>query len=433
MYIRLNWPNSLNQRFKRLYQSAWLVWGLGAGFFFCEYLARIAPAVMTAQLMSAFSVSCYTLGVLSSYFYVSYLGMQLPVGMLVDRFGPHRLLTLMAGLCGVSTLLFAHAHYLWMAELSRFILGFASAFVFVGALKLAAVWFSPERFGLLAGLTQAIGMVGASVADAPLAKMVQAFGWRQALIYVALIFTVLAVFIGTFVRDVPHAFRGKRSEIYQKTSVLIGLWEVLKNPQSWINAFYVSMVYGSTALFAELWGVTAITYMHHVSVPQAAGAVGFIFIGWGIGGPLFGWLSDYFRRRKFFMYLSPVAGFITMALVLYRPHLSLAALSIILLIYGITNAGVSISYALSAEINRRHLSGTSMAFCNLASVIVGACFQPFVGKCLDILSNQRVFHGKHLYIAHDFQTALSVMLVFFVLAFISAFFIRETYCKSVSE
>src|ERR1700722_11221771 len=104
--------------------SPWLIWGLGAAFFFAEYFARVAPSVMVPDLMRDFGVNAQALGTLSAFFYYAYVSMQIPVGILVDRYGPHRLLTVMCILCGLGCLLFASAKDVMAADIGRFLMGF---------------------------------------------------------------------------------------------------------------------------------------------------------------------------------------------------------------------------------------------------------------------------------------------------------------------
>ena len=134
---------------------------------------------MVPQLMQAFNVNALSLGALSAFFYYAYVAMQLPVGTLMDRFGPRLLLSLMAAICGLSCVLFATTHDLFLANLSRFLMGFSAAFAFVGALKIARTWFSAKRFGFLAGLTQALGMVGAAVGEGPVSYLVESMAGEK--------------------------------------------------------------------------------------------------------------------------------------------------------------------------------------------------------------------------------------------------------------
>ena len=307
----------------------WLVLVLAAGFFFAEYFARVAPSVMVPDLMSAFKVNALSLGALSAFFYYAYVAMQLPVGTLMDRFGPRVLLSVMAGICGLACLIFSQTHSIFMADLSRFLMGFSAAFAFVGALKIARTWFSPKRFGFLAGLTQALGMVGAAVGEGPVSVLVKHLGWRSTMGIIGIVLVVLALFIFILVRD------NKDNNIIDKNinsktnkdnnlSILESLFLVLKNKQTWINGLIVGCLYAPTAAFAELWGASYLHKVYGFTPEIAASGVGIIFIGWAISSPIVGWFSDKIGRRKPVIIASLILSAIFMFLILYLPHLSMA-------------------------------------------------------------------------------------------------------------
>ncbi len=404
----------------------WLIWGLGAAYFFFEYFARVSPAVMVDHLMLAFHVDALSLGALSAFFYYAYVGMQIPVGVLVDRFGARVLLTITPILCGASCLLFASTEQLWVAELSRFIMGFSAAFAFVGALKLASMCFSGKRFGLIAGLTQALGMLGAAMGEGPLSVMVSHLGWRHSLMCIGALLIALGVLIGLVARKRPVAVT---QSLPAHASIRTSLKSVLRNKQSWYNGLFVGFLYAPTAAFAELWGVSYLSATYHLSVEVSASAVSMIFLGWGFGGPLAGWLSDLIGRRKPLFYGSACLSFLWMTLVLYLPgNTSYITLFLLLFAYGISNAGVAVSYALSSEINQRAVAGTSMAFANMASVLIGALLQPFIGWMLGVGT---IKAGIHVYSTQDYHVAMIVLPVCLLLALFFARFVKETYCQSV--
>lgn len=408
----------------------WLIWALGAGFFLAEYFARVSPSVMLPDLMRTFNANALALGTLSACFYLAYIPMQLPVGMLVDRFGPHRLLTTMALLCGLACLLFGTARNLHLAQLSRFLMGFSASFAFVGTLKLALMWFPANRFGLLAGLTQALGMLGAVIGEAPTAILVNHAGWRVTMFIMSGIILLLGIFIGLIVRDKPVV---SKIIMEKPIGLLTGLFMVMKNSQTWLNGFYVGLLYAPSAAFAELWGVNFLTQSYHLSRPLAGAAIGTIFIGWTIGGPITGWLSDRIGRRKPMLLLSSLFGIIFMSAVIFIPHLSITAIFILLFCYGLTNTGVAISYAVASEINAPNISGTSIAFANMASVLIGACFQPIIGWLLDLLWHGTVYHGVHTFTAGEYRWALLALPLCSLLSFIFALTVKETFCRNVNS
>lgn len=409
----------------------WIVWGLAAGFFFIEYFARVAPGVMVDQLMHDFNVYAFALGSLSAFFYYAYLSMQVPVGMLVDRFSPRWLLTAMILVCAISCGLFGTATNVQTAAFARLLLGFGSSFAFVTALKLASIWFPARRFGLLAGLTQALGMLGAAIGQAPMAYSVSVFGWRSTMWIIAVLFIILAFFVGFLVRDrnEDHQNVNNVTQLTNAREVGLGLIDVLKNRQTWWNALYVGLLYAPTEAVAELWGVKFFRQTYSLSNEKAALAIGLIFIGWAVGGPLAGWFSDYIKRRKLVLILSAFASLLFITIVLYVPGLPIPLLFGCLFLYGVANTGVGVSYAVAGEINSRSLAGTSMAFANMASVLIGAAFQPLIGWLLDKNWDGAMADGIPVYSAHNFRVAMIILPICLIIATIVAFRVKETHCQ----
>lgn len=170
-----------NNEYKGLDIYPAIIWIMGAGFFFYKYLVQISPSVMTQELMSTFQANGAGLGHLSAFYFYAYLIMQIPVGMMLDKYSPRLLTSAAILLCALSTYLFSQTHELWFAFFSRALIGFGAAFVAVSGFKLAIMWFSPKRFALLTGLYMTAAMLGAVGGQMPLSILVQQVGWRGAL------------------------------------------------------------------------------------------------------------------------------------------------------------------------------------------------------------------------------------------------------------
>lgn len=410
-----------------------IIWGLAASFFLAEYFARVAPSIMVPDLMRVFNVTAFSLGALSAFFYYPYVAMQIPVGALVDRFGAHRLLTLMAALCGIACFIFASSHYLEAAKMARFLMGFSAAFAFVGALKLAHVWFPAERFGLLAGTTQALGMLGAAIGEGPVAVLVAKVGWQKTMFFIGFILLMIAALIGIVVRDKPNHAKLDRKIKKQgaaQYSLLESFFQVMKNPQTWVNGIIVGFLYAPTAAFAELWGTTYLSNVYHLKNEIAASAISMIFIGWAVGGPLGGWISDTIRKRKPVILASALLGMLFLGLVLYVPNLPVWTVFVLLFCYGISNTGVGTCYAAASEINARALAGTSMGFSNMASVIIGACFQPIIGRILDKLWDGKMMNGIPVYAVNDYRIAMIALPLCFIISLLAWPFLKESFGKN---
>jgi len=422
-------PSAFIVEIQRKSYYPWIVWGLCAGFFFAEYLVRLEPSITKQQLMQAFHLNATTFGTLSAFFTLSYVLMQIPVGTLIDKYGSHKLMVINSLACAIGCFVFAFAHDLYSAEMGRLLSGIGSAFAFVGTLRLARNWFPPSKIGLIAGMTQAAGMLGASVGEGPFAMIVHAIGWRETMWLIGGIILLISIMIALIVRDKPSQQAAAEDQT-ERPGLLHCLHSVLRNPQTWYNGLFVGLLYAPTAAFAELWGVPFITETYHVTTTVAATGISAIFLGWAIGGPVTGWISDQQEKRKPTMIASTILSMVILSAILYIPHLPLYALFVLLFLYGIANTGVATSYAMASEINAIEVSGTSIAFANMASVIIGSCFQPLIGIILDRSWDGSLSHGVPVYSLLAYQQALKLLPACLLLAFFTTFLIKETHCKA---
>ena len=411
--------------------GAWTIWSIAAAFFFLEYIVRISPGVMAEQLQRDFNITAGSLGMLSAFFYYPSVAMQIPVGMLVDKFGTRWILGLMAILCSVSVFLFSSTHFLNLAEMCRFFMGITGAFAFVGALKLASTWFSPRRFGLLAGTTQALGMLGGAVGAGPLSVLVSHVGWRSSLVILACLIALLAVGFLFIIREQPESEQSSASSVKKTGSFFSGLWIVLKNPMTWLNGVIVGLLYAPTAAFGELWGPLYIHQVYGISSEQAASLISCIFIGWAVGGPIFGWVSDKIRRRKPVIIGSTILSLLFVSILLYMPFLPISLLFIIAFLYGLSNIGVATCYAAACELNPSHLAGTSVGFTNMFSIMIGGAFlQPVLGWLLDLGWRGEYLNNIRIYSSHNLQTVMLVLPACLILCLILSLFLKESYGAS---
>ena len=239
---------------RSFYLTAWIICGLGAIYYCYEYLLRIAPSVMTQELMRVYHLTATELGVFSAYYYHAYVPMQIVVGLLMDRYGPRRLLTLACLFCALGTFLFAGGYSLTIAEVGRFLVGFGSAFAFVGALKLATIWLPPNRFALISGMIMCLGMVGAMVGDILLRTFIDQFGWQLTIYGSAALGVLLTAVLWILIRD-ARAIEEHHVHTLHFRELFVGLWCALKNPQIWLVGLVGLLLYLSLSAFAELWGI----------------------------------------------------------------------------------------------------------------------------------------------------------------------------------
>lgn len=411
----------------------WLIVGLGALYYCYEYFLRITPSVITPELMRDYNLTGAQVGNLAAFYYHAYVPMQIVVGLLMDRYGPRRLLTLACILCAMGTYLFAGTHNLMVAQAGRFLVGFGSAFAFVGALKLATIWLPPNRFALVSGIVMCLGMIGGLFGDIWLERMVTAMGWQETIFLSAIAGVFLSAVIWSIVRDKNPYMIQPYVHMIDSRELFLGLKDALKNPQIWINGIIGLLLYLSLSVFAELWGISYLEQGQSLTSEQAANANSMVFFGWAVGAPFWGWFSDYIRRRVLPIMVGSFISLIFVTIILYVPHLSFNTLRVFLFLFGFASSVQILIFAVCYEVSHIKIAGTAIALTNMIIMVSGNIFQPLVGKILDSEWTGAMSAGARIYPPYAYKVALSVLPISIVVAMVLIFFIRETYVASHSN
>ncbi len=413
----------------------WVIVGLGAIFYCYEYLLRISPSVMTEELMSFYHLTGTEFGNLSgSFYYYSYVVMQILVGLLMDRFGPRRLLTVACLLCALGAYLFACSNSLFIAMIGRFLIGFGSAFAFVGAAKLATIWLPPERFALVSGIIFCLGMSGAMFGDIVMDMTVTAVGWQWTIFGAAAVGVFLTAIIWMIVRDVnPYHKDHYSHHTPTLRNVLSGLKQALKNPQIWLCGIVGCFFYLFLSAFGELWGPAYLEQARGISNLNSASANSMIFLGCAIGAPTWGWFSDLIQRRRLPIMLGAMTSLVVISILLYVSVISLSMIYGLLFLFGFLASSQILVFAIGRELTSIKISGTTIGLLNMLIMMGGIIFPQLIGKLLDIFWNGQMVHGARVYSEHAYRVALSVIPVCILLGIGMTFFMRETFCKLYLE
>lgn len=413
---------------------AFTVWGLGAALYLVGFFHRVAPAVLTRELATEFELTAAGLGNLSAFYFYTYVAIQVPTGVLVDRYGPRRILALGAVGAAAGALLFAGAHTLALVGAGRLLIGASVGVAFVAMMKLSTHWFHPSRFALVAGLALGTGMVGAVSAGAPLRWLADIFGWRGVILAMGAATAALAVAIWLVVRDDPQE-RGYASYLpaahhdAPAHSMTGGLARVLRSRNVLLICFMNGGVSGPVLTFGGLWGVPFLATHYGLSTAAAAGLCSLLLLSWGVGGPLLGVLSDRLKERKRLYGLGAAIATLGWFVVLLAPGLPLAVLAALLVLIGLVSGIIMIGYAYAKESAPAVLAGTTGGVINTGNMIGAMLMQPAVGWVLDRAWDGSLEAGLRVYSFPAYRLGFALMPAWLVAVVIVTAFTRETHCR----
>ena len=429
-------PQKPDGEFERGRPWAWIAWILATALFFHGFFQRVAPSIMIDDLMREFAVSGVILGNLSAFYFYAYAGIQIPIGVLLDHWGPRRLLSAAAVGGAAGSFLFATADSLPQAYFGRLLIGAGAGVCFISCLKITALWLPLRNFAFLTGLTMFVGMMGGISGQGPLAAVVEFVGWRNAVISAALFSLVCGVGIWLAAGAGDHSFRMSVRERARSSSalgLLGGLRLVLARPQTWLLAINLA-AHGAPMLgFAGLWGVAYIMTKFGLDRTVAAFATSMVLVGWAFGGVAGGWISDRIGRRKPTMVVAAIVLTMAWLVILFAPNLNATVVISLLLVNGLASGTMIVGFAAANESAPVAAGGTVSGVVNCGIMSSGAIAQVLIGWLLDLRWDGRMENGVRLYSIEAFENAFIVFLACGLISLITVVFIRETYARRTVE
>lgn len=410
---------------------AWLVLALSAGFLFYKYILQVSPSVMAIELMHAYSLSATKLGFLVSFYFYTYLIMQIPAGILLDRYGPHKIATLAILICSSGILIFSQTTSLSLACFARLLIGFGGAFATTSYMKISSRWFPPTYFPLLSGLFGTACMAGAGTAQAPLAWLISISNWQLALVYCAVFGFILAGLFFIFVQDKPQHYA--LVEINQPRFSWINFLQMFTNRSNWPLIFFGGFAFTPIAVFGGLWGTPFLSAAYHLSRTAAASSVSLVFVGFALGGILTGFIGKNLSRQLPVLVIGTSSALVCFSLILYLPELPLTILNLLIFVLGLSASSFLLSYSIAKHINNAALVATVIGVINMGDPICAAIAEPLIGKILDLNWDGKVIDHVRIFATPAYHYGLSVLTAYFILALFCCLFIHEKPQTRVSQ
>lgn len=415
-----------------LFQSIypWLIVCCGMLFYCYNYFLRVSPGVMQDQLSAAFHINATAFGTLAGLYYWSYTPMQLPAGMIYDKFGVRFVLSV-AVLTALSGLwVFISTEHYVTAAIGRLMIGAGCAFAYIGTLKLASLWLPANRFAFVAGLATAAGMTSGAMAQKYLTRVTAYINYHDALYSVIIVGIALCILVIATVRNHPKtAAADELMHTPPDTKELFKeIRQIFSSKQMWLIGIIGCLVYLPSSVFLDTWGVPYLKGVYGLTKAEAVDTIGYTFYGWIIAGPFLGALSDKLKLRKLPLALTGFFAAVFLCVIFYGPILEIKTLNTIFFLVGFCCGAHSICFALGKENNPIHLSGTAVAVTNMLIMAGGMICQPLAGTLLDLHASGALgADGLRIYSGADYNFALSIIPIGVAIGIALCFFLKETH------
>jgi MFS family permease len=389
-------------------RRAWLVWSVGVAAYCIAVFHRASLGVAGVQAQERFSTTAAVLSLFVVLQLAVYAGLQVPVGVLLDRLGSRRLIAAGAAIMGTGQIVLAESHSVSLAVLGRVLVGAGDAMTFTSVLRLVAAWFPPSRVPVITQLTGLLGQAGQVAAAYPLVALLHSAGWTSSFLAAGIAGLVVSGVVAVTLRDAPPdappvrarvtgaAMRSHVGQAWREPGTRLGLWT------HFVTQF-------SATVFALLWGYPFLVQGEGRS-PHEAGLLLTVLVVVAIGiGPILGRLVGRWPYRRSIPTLSIVGATVaTWTLVLAWPGRAPLALLVVLVVVLATNGpGSMIGFDYARTENPPARIGSATGIVNVGGFVASLSTILIIGLVLDLRSP-----GSNAdYTMGDFRAAFAVQYV----------------------
>lgn len=392
-------------------RRSWLIFTIGSFAYLTAVLQRTSLGIAGVAAATRFEGSAAVLSSLAVVQLIVYAGMQIPVGVLIDRFGPRVLMISGTGLMVAGQLVLAFAPSITVAVLGRILVGAGDAALFISVIRLVSSWFTGRIVPQLSQWVGNIGQLGQVLSAVPLAWVLGQWGWSAAFVSAASVAALALVLIVVFIRDRPAG-----TETHGATltlgEVLAQLRHAFRRPGTQLGFWSHYVTQSPGTVFALLWGFPFLVYGLGYE-PAAAAASLTILVGAGIlFGPLLGILTARYPLRRSNIVLGIVTGMaVAWTLFLLWPGPQPFWLVVVLLVaIGIGGPGSLIGFDFARTFNPARSLGSANGVVNVGGFTASFVTMFLIGLLLDLQNGWRIAagEGSDLYALDAFRVAFAV-------------------------
>ncbi len=366
---------------------AWTVWVIASVFYAYQYILRVMPNIMLDDIMQQFHISAAAFGQFSGVYYIGYSLMHLPIGIMLDRYGPRKVMSgcILLTVLGLLPLIFAE-HWIYPIA-GRALIGIGSSAAILGIFKIVRMIFSETRFPRMLSFSVTIGLIGAIYGGGPVSYMRDVLGY-QSVIY-CFMAGGIALALATY-WIVPEI------ESTEQTPMLADIKEVLSNGRVIWSCLFAGLMVGPLEGFADVWGSAFLKQVYGFESTLAASLPSMIFIGMCFGAPVLSLVAE-----KVGSYLATIigAGIIMTGsfLCMIAWHFASGALSFSFVLVGVCCAYQILAIYKASTYVREQVAGLTTALANMIIMLFGYAFHTIMGNTINAMggptTSQALIYG----------------------------------------
>ncbi|MFN7038251.1 MAG: MFS transporter [Alphaproteobacteria bacterium] len=390
--------------FKLSVNRKYFIFSMPLIFFTLQFLLRVAPGVLTEDVMNHFSMNASKFGIFASCYYIGYAAMQIPIGILLDNFHPRKVIAGGILLCALASIGLVITDNWILGSFYRFLIGSCSVVGFIGCAKVIKEIFPLNLYNKMISVTFSVGFIGATLCFLISYKSKElnfaSGSWRYVFIYTALILIIISLISWKSLKIIPEE---------TKTDILEKLKIVIKDKYIIIIGIAGGLMVGAFDGLADVWGNSFLKKAYRLSDFQAVCATSSIYLGIGIGAPLIAYFADKIRNYLLVTWITGLITTLLLLIIIWSQNLSPISVIFVCLTIGILSSNQVLIFSMTSMRVSSETIAVTAALTNSLVMIFGLFFHSLIGFIMDYFWSGATLNGQKIYDINQYQLALSII------------------------
>ncbi|MES2504799.1 MAG: MFS transporter [Myxococcota bacterium] len=357
--------------------AAWIMWFFGSVFYAYQYILRVMPNIMMEDIMTKYQINATVFGQFSGFYYIGYALVHIPVGILLDRYGPKKTMPVFMVLTVIGMAPLAFSDFWLYPIIGRALVGIGSSSAILGVFKIIRMSFAEEKFAWMLSLSVTIGLSGTIYGGAPVQYLHEHFGFEKVIMF--------GMIMGIALSILTYFVLPKYEASDSEQSIVREVWTVFGNTKVIGICILAGLMVGPLEGFADVWGTTFLKNVYGIDATVAAGLPSMMYIGMMFGGPFLSFIAE--KTQSYLGVVFACALMMAIAFVaLLTTSMSTAVLSVLFFVVGMLCAYQILAIAYAATCVPKQVAGLTSAVANMIIMLFGYFFHTVIGKVIDAFS-----------------------------------------------
>ena len=399
-----------------------LLWSLASLFFAFQFILRLSTGILREEIIQRFAIDTIAFGTLAGYYYLGYAGMQLPIGIMLDKFDFRVVTFVSIVVTALGTFTFATSSDFNYLLIGRLMIGAGSAVGFLSVAKITTRYFPVKYHSIMLGFSFTFGLIGAVFGVTPMKLLFNHFGYNYT--FYTLAFVGLG--IGLMILLVKNDKREQTIYSHDVSNNKSLILKLFLNPTILSIGFLGGLMVGSLEGFADVWAMPFFTQIYQLSEMESNIATSLVYVGMCFGGPILAFLASLLKSNNSIIIIAGVMMGIIFVILLSFSSLNFLATSILMFLLGIFCCYQVLIFTMVSNLVPSKSSGLAIAIVNCINMSFGHIFHKFMSILISynwdgLVNNSNV----PIYSRDDFIMAISIIPICCIIGIIGFMYLFQ--------